>query len=56
MPVQLIKPQPNPATAQRIAEVQAAMLDTCRALAPAVQKCGEEMGSAFEQMCTQRPT
>ncbi|MEU1663525.1 hypothetical protein ABZ547_07915 [Streptomyces sparsogenes] len=56
MPVQLTKPQPNPATAQRIAEVQAAMLDMCRALAPAAQKCAEDMGSAFEQMRTQRPT
>ncbi|GAA2199870.1 hypothetical protein [Streptomyces bangladeshensis] len=55
MPVQLIKPQPNPETAQRLAETQAALIAMFRALAPAVQKAGEEMGRSFEQMRTHRP-
>lgn len=53
MPVQLVKP--NPATAQRVAEVHGAMLAMCRAVAPAVQKAGEEMARSFEGLKTRRP-
>lgn len=55
MPVQLIKPEPNPATAQRVAEANQALVAFGRALAPAVRKAGEDMGRAFERLRTQRP-
>jgi hypothetical protein len=55
VPVQFTKPEPNPATAQRVAEAGNAILAAFRSLAPAVQKCGEEMGRSFEQLRTQRP-
>jgi hypothetical protein len=55
MPVQFIKVQPNPATAQRVAEANEALLAFGRAMAPAVQKACAEIGRAFEQIRTQRP-
>ncbi|GHH30118.1 hypothetical protein [Streptomyces rubradiris] len=55
MPVQIIKPRPNPKTAQRVTEVGAALGAMVRAMAPAVQKAGEEMGRSFERLRTQRP-
>jgi hypothetical protein len=55
MPVQLMKVQPNPATAQRVAEANEALLAFGRALAPAVQKAGADMGRAFEQIRTHHP-
>lgn len=54
MPVQLIKVETHPATAQRVAEAQAAIVGMFRALAPAVQKAGEEMGRSFAAIRTQR--
>ncbi|MEV0526016.1 hypothetical protein AB0I66_21505 [Streptomyces sp. NPDC050439] len=47
MPVPLIKPEPNPATADRVAEVFDWMDAAARAFAPAVQKAGEEMARSF---------
>jgi hypothetical protein len=55
MTVQFTKPQPNPETAQRVAEAQASLVSMFRALAPAVQKAGAEMGRSFERLRSQRP-
>lgn len=57
MPVQFTKPQPNPATAERIAVAMAAMTALGRALAgiaPAAQKASEEMGRSLAQARAQR--
>lgn len=55
MPVQLVKPEPNPNTAQRVAEVFDWIDAAARAFAPAVQKAGEEMGRSFAGLKQQRP-
>ena len=53
MPVPLIKIEPNRATAQRVAEAHEGILNLFRALAPAVQKAGEDMGRSFAKIRTQ---
>lgn len=55
MPVQFVKPPPNPATQDRIDEVYRAMDAMVRAVAPAVQKAGEEMGRALRSVTVRRP-
>jgi hypothetical protein len=47
MPVQLIKIEPNAATAQRVAEANEALVAFGLALAPAVQKACQEMSRSF---------
>ena len=54
MPVQFIKPQPNPATQERVDEVVHALTNAFRSLAPAVQRAGMEMGRSF-RAAGQRP-
>jgi hypothetical protein len=47
MPVQFAKPQPNPATAERVTEVLQVADAVVRSLAPAVQRACEEMGRSL---------
>jgi hypothetical protein len=54
MPVQFTKPQPNPATAERVAEVMQAVDAAVRSVAPAVQRAGEDMARALRSV--RRPT
>lgn len=56
MPVPLIKIKTNPATAQRVAEAEAAIVGMFAALAPVVQKAAEDMGRSFAKIRAQRPT
>jgi hypothetical protein len=55
MPVQIAKPENHAASLARAKEAEEAITEFFRALAPAVQKAGEDMGRAFEQIRTQRP-
>ncbi|MCZ1006361.1 hypothetical protein [Streptomyces lydicus] len=50
MPVQLIKTEPNPVTAERVADAAAVILVTLRAFGPAVQRAGEEMGRSLARL------
>ncbi|MER5461694.1 hypothetical protein ABT010_13590 [Streptomyces sp. NPDC002668] len=47
MSVQFAKPQFNPETQRRVADVMQALDAGFRSLAPAVQRAGEEMGRAL---------
>lgn len=57
MPVQFLKPNPAhaQATAQRVSEINGAMVEMCRAVAPAVQKACEEMGRSLAGLKKHRP-
>lgn len=57
MPVQFLKPNPDhaQATATRVAEITGAMASMCRAVAPAAQKAGAEMGRSLNGLKKQRP-
>lgn len=50
MPVQLIKPQPNPATAERVQEVLQWADAAVRSVAPAVERACEEMGRSLRAL------
>ncbi|NUO42391.1 MAG: hypothetical protein HOV82_10165 [Streptomyces sp.] len=50
MPVQLIKAQPNPATAQRVAEVNTALATAARSMAPAMEKATAGLGISFARL------
>lgn len=56
MPVQILKAESHPAIAQRVAEAEAAIVGMLRALAPVVQKAGEEMGRSLQKIRAQRPS
>lgn len=55
MPVQFIKPQPNPATQERVAEVMQSLDQAVRSIAPAVQRAGAEMGRSMRKAAERRP-
>jgi hypothetical protein len=55
VPIQITKPEPNPATAQLAVDAGTAIVNALRSLAPAVQKAGEEMGRSFSKLRTQPP-
>jgi hypothetical protein len=55
MPVQFVKPQPNPATAERVAEVMLWVDQAVRSTAPAVQRACQEMGRALRAATDNRP-
>jgi hypothetical protein len=55
MPIRFAKPAPNRAPQARIAEVNQALDSFVRAVAPAVQRAGTDMGRSLRK-AAKRPT